>query len=163
MSTLNFKAGRFERSATIILNGPLEQVFPLFGPIREKEWADGWNPEIIHGAGDDVEEHMVFKTVSHFHEESDYVWTVSKYMPDRAFIEYTVISGERIWFITVKCDKDPAPRTTRAEITYTITGLTENGNSIGEKALQEMFARDLKDWEEAINFYLKTGERFTHH
>jgi hypothetical protein len=163
MSSPNFKAKRFTRSGIIILNAPLEEVFPLFGPIREKEWAHGWNPGIIHGAADDVEEHMVFKTVSRFHEEPEYIWTVSKYMPDQAYIEYTVFSGERIWFVAVKCCANPASRTTRAEITYTYTGLTEAGNAIGEKALQVMFARDLKDWEEAINYYLKTGEKLEHH
>ena len=42
---------------------------------------------------------------------------------------------------------------------YTYTGLTEKGNATNEKALETMYRRDLKDWEEAINHYLKTGER----
>ena len=32
------------------------------------------------------------------------------------------------------------------------------GNAINERALQLMYARDLKDWEEKINHYLETGE-----
>jgi hypothetical protein len=52
---------------------------------------------------------------------------------------------------------------THAEITYTFAGLTERGNAINEKALQVMYAHDLKDWEKAINHYLLTGERLAHH
>lgn len=159
MLSSDFKARRFTRSSIIDLNAPLENAFPLFGPIKEKEWAEGWNPEIIHSDADDINEHMVFKTASRSPEESDYVWTVSKYMPDKAFVEYTVFSGERIWFIAIRCFENPRTSKTSAEITYTSTGLTETGNAIGEKALRTLFAENLRDWENAINYYLDTGER----
>jgi hypothetical protein len=35
--------------------------------------------------------------------------------------------------------------------------LSEAGNALIEKALNEMFIHDLKDWEKAINDYLETG------
>jgi hypothetical protein len=41
-------AKRISRSSTITLNAPLEKVFPLFGPIKEMEWAEGWQPEIMY-------------------------------------------------------------------------------------------------------------------
>ena len=37
----NFESKRISRTSIITLNAPLEKVFPLFGPIKEKEWADG--------------------------------------------------------------------------------------------------------------------------
>jgi hypothetical protein len=101
---------------------------------------------------------MVFKTKSHGHGEPDYTWTVSKYSPEQSLVEYTVFTAERIWFITIKCKEGASAQTTEAEITYTYTGLSENGNAKNEKALQRMYSRDLKDWEEAINHYLETGE-----
>jgi hypothetical protein len=36
------------------------------------------------------------------------------------------------------------------------------GNAINEKALQVMYTHDLKDWEDAINHYLETGEKQEH-
>jgi hypothetical protein len=37
--------------------------------------------------------------------------------------------------------------------------LTEEGIQMNQAALGKMFAQNLKDWEEAINFYLATGKR----
>ncbi|MEW5818119.1 MAG: hypothetical protein AB1798_22360, partial [Spirochaetota bacterium] len=106
--------------------------------------------------------HMVFNTQAHHGQESDFTWTVSKYHPDQAFIEYTVFTPERLWWITIQCYGDIGGETTEAEITYTYTGLTERGNAINVKALETMYRRELKDWEEAINHYLATAERLEH-
>jgi hypothetical protein len=158
-----FTSKRISRTSTITLNAPLREAFPLFGPIREREWAAGWNPEILYSTTGLVDEHMVFKTPSHGHGEPDYIWTVSKYAPDRTLIEYTVSTPERLWTITIRCREGIPDRSTEAEITYTYTGLTALGNAINERALQVMYAHDLRDWEEAINHYLATGERLEHH
>lgn len=158
------KSKRISKTKSITLNGSLENVFPLFGPIRESEWAAGWNPEILFSNSDLVEEHMLFRIPSHHGDgEPDHIWTVSKYEPEKAFIEYTVFSGERIWWITIKCIEGIPGQSTQAEITYTYNGLTQLGNAINERALQSIFANDLKDWETAINHYLKTGVRLEHH
>jgi hypothetical protein len=156
-----FKSARISRTSIITLNAPLKKVFPLFGPIREKEWAAGWEPQVIH-ATTDLEEHMVFQTRSHHGQEADFTWTVSKYYPDQALIEYTVFAPERIWWITIECREGKAKETTEAKITYTYTGLTESGNATNEKALATMYRRDLKDWQAAINHYLETGKRLEH-
>ncbi|NIV91676.1 hypothetical protein GWN42_02450 [candidate division KSB1 bacterium] len=162
VSSANFKSKRISKTSIITLHAPLEKVFPLFGPVREKEWAEGWNPEIVYSDNELVEEHMVFKTRSHGHGQN-YTWIVSKYLPEQSLIEYTVFATERLWYITIKCKRDTLDQTTDAEITYTYTGLTENGNAMNEKALQAMYSKDLKDWEEPLNYYLKTGERLKHH
>jgi len=164
MTSAAFTSRRISRTSTITLNAPLSEVFPLFGPIREREWAAGWDPQILYSTTDLVEEHMVFKTPSHHgHGEPDWIWTVSKYLPDQALIEYTIFTPERLWWITIQCCEDVPNQTTKADITYTYTGLTDGGNAINEKALQSMYAHDLRDWEEAINHYLKTGDRREHH
>ena len=69
---------------------------------------------------------------------------------------------ELIWSLS-QCRDDIPNHTTNAEITYTFVGLTDKGNTINEKALQLIYAHDLKDWEKAINHYLMTGEKLSHH
>ena len=154
-----FEAARITRTSRITLNGPLSEVFPLFGPIKESEWAPGWAPRIIYLTGDFIEEHMVFTIASHHGQEPDSTWTVSRYQPENAFVEYTVFAPERLWWITIQCRESVQEKHTEAEVTYCYTGLTERGNLINQKALEKMFAHDLKDWEEEINFYLETGRR----
>lgn len=154
-------AERISRCAVITLNGPIEKVFPLFGPVMEKEWAEGWNPEIIYSSSGIVEEHMIFRTKAHHPSESYYTWVITQYDPDRYLIEYTVSTANRIWFIRVACK--PEASKTIAEVCYTYTGLNETGNELNTKALEKMYTHDLKDWETAINYYLQYGKQLTSH
>jgi hypothetical protein len=150
-----FKPERIQRSASFIIHGKIENVFPLFGPIREKEWAEGWEPEVLLPAGDIlVEEHMIFQTKAP-DNEGKYTWVITQYQPENYLIEYTVSTDERIWFIRVRCEEKK--ETTEVTVSYTYTGLTENGNRKNEQALKRMYSQNLQDWGEAINHYLKTG------
>ena len=150
--------------ATITLNAPLLEVFPLFGPIREKEWAEGWNPRMVTEHSTDVEQHMVFQTEAHADADPQtYTWVLSSYDPDNAFIEYTVFAGERLWWITIRCDQSEGDKAIRATITYKYVGLSEEGDQRNERALEAMYRHELIDWEVAINHYLTTGTQFKHH
>lgn len=79
---MKFKAERISKRSTIELNGPIEKVFPLFGPVLEKEWAMGWDPEIIYSTSCLVEEHMIFRTQSNNTMEEYFTWTVTQYDPE---------------------------------------------------------------------------------
>ncbi len=155
MSTTGMIGKTVSRTATIHLSGPLAEVFPLFGPVREKDWAEGWDPRVIYSTTGLLDEHMVFQTKTEYPgRESDKTWVVSRYDPKSAFIEYTVSTSARLYWITIRCEQDGGAEATRAEVTYTFTALTEAGEALIEKAARDMFARELKDWESAINAYL---------
>jgi hypothetical protein len=158
-----FEAERITRTNEITLNGKLKEVFPLFGPIRECDWAPGFAPKVIYLKGDLIEEHMVFTTQSHHGQEPDSTWIVSRYEPEGAFVEYTVFSPDRLWLIQIGCRETNSGEQTIAKITYTYTGLTEGGNHTNKKAMEAMFKYDLKDWEIQINHYLATGQQLEHH
>ncbi|HEY0655210.1 MAG TPA: hypothetical protein VGD65_18880 [Chryseosolibacter sp.] len=155
MSQPDFKPERISRTASFIVNGEIEDVFPLFGPIREKEWAEGWNPEIIFSRSDLVEEHMIFRTSAPT-DEKFYTWVITHYDPSQHLVEYTVSTANRIWFIQVLCERQV--NETKATVTYTYTGLNTKGNELNRAALGKMYATDLKDWQQAINHYLDTGK-----
>ncbi len=152
-----FKPERIQRSASFIIHGKIQNVFPLFGPIREKEWAEGWEPEILYRSEDAlVEEHMMFQTNSPNGEEK-YTWVITQFQPEKYLIEYSVSTQERIWFIRVSCEGQK--EITAVTISYTYTGLTQEGNRQNEQALKKMYSNNLQDWQEAINHYLKTGNQ----
>ena len=151
------------RASTITLDGALARVFPLFGPIKEKVWAEGWNPVILVGDPGRVEEHMVFRTQSgHSEDAGQATWIVSKYDPEISLIEYTVFTQERIWWICIECRAREADESTDAFIKYTYLGLNEQASRYNDEALERMFRHDLKDWEMAINHYLRTGTQLRH-
>jgi hypothetical protein len=153
-----FKAERISKSSSFNVNGSVEDVFPLFGPIREKEWADGWDPEILFSHDKFVEEHMVFRTKAST-DEGFYHWTVTQYRPHEYFIEYTVCTVNRIWFISVNCVADN--RSTKVTVGYTYTSLNAKGDEMNRAAVAKMFSDDLTDWRDAINYYLATGKMLT--
>jgi hypothetical protein len=157
------KAKMTSRSAQITLDGSVESVFPLFGPLKEKEWAFGWELRMIFLDMDEMQAHTVFITDGHPPHEDHYTWIVSQYEPLNHFFEYTVFTSERVWFITIKCVAGEIHRRTYADITYTYIGLSELGVSLNEQSLSHIFSHELKDWEKAINHYLQTGKRLTHH
>ena len=160
MTAEDFSSQKIIRTSTITLQGSRTKVFPLFNPVKEREWAAGWDPQFLTAPAhdQDITERMVFRTPSHLgHGETEYTWVLSKYAPEQAFIEYTVFTPERLWWITIQCSDGVPDQTTIAEITYTYVGLTEKGNAINTLALQQMYADDLRDWERAINHYLMSG------
>lgn len=153
----HFRSERISRTATITLNGDIETVFPLFGAIEEKKWAEGWNPFLIYPTSEKLEPGMVFVTEVNSEGESEYVWIVATYQPEGHRVEYIVSTANRIWVIAVECAALSAFGT-EASVTYTFTGLNPRGNELNREHLERMFARNLADWEEAINYFLKTGK-----
>ncbi len=153
----NFRPERISKTASFTVRDSIDKAFPLFGPIREKEWAAGWEPEIIFSESPEVEERMMFKTSSSHHDE-EFIWTITQFRPQDYLIEYTVSAAERIWFIRVQCQPTET-HTTKVTVSYTYTGLSLPGNIKNKEALDKMFAHNLIDWEQSINYYLLTGEQ----
>ena len=97
-----------------------------------------------------------FKTDGHGNEK-EFLWRVSKYDPEKYIIQYLVSTENRYWTITVKCNQSTDNKTL-AEITYTFIGLNDLDNKINKQALDKMYLQNLKDWEEAINYFLDNGK-----
>lgn len=151
---MRFKPERVKRSASFLVNGSVEKIFPLFGPIREMEWAYGWNPEVIFQDDNTISEHMIFRTPG---EGELYLWAITRLDVQQHIIEYTVTAANRLWFITVQCVADLEK--TCATVTYSYTALNETGHSQNRKAIEKMFEYDLADWQKAIDHYLETGNQ----
>ncbi len=154
---VGFVPERIGKSATFTLRGDIQTVFPLFGPIREMDWAFGWEPEMVYPRESLAEERMVFFTPGRHPSEPKYLWALTQLRSDIHLVEYTVSTQNRIWFIRVQCREEG--NQTRVEVTYTFTGLNALGNELNQGALETMYAEDLSDWAEAINFYLDTGKQ----
>ncbi|QGY42111.1 hypothetical protein GM418_00105 [Maribellus comscasis] len=147
-------AKRISKQAVIKLNDNIKNIFPLFGAFEERKWAEGWNPELIYPETEKIEEGTTFRTSPTFDGESDYLWIVTKYSTEKKLVRYLVITDDRFWTITVQCFQIDE-NNTKAQITYSFTGLNKNGNIQNKKALNNMFSKNLKDWENEINQYLK--------
>ena len=156
MTQQNFKAEKVSQTASFTVNGPIVEIFPLFGAFEERKWESGWNPVLIYPAEEIIEEGTTFKTDGHG-EEPEYLWRVSRFDPDNFLIQYLVSTPNRYWTITVQCRTAPGDNTTTiATVTYTYIGLNHTGNQLNRIHLQRMYQHDLQDWATAINTYLAT-------
>lgn len=153
MSDSPFKAKKVTQTSTIICNGNIEKVFPLFGAFEERKWAKGWELSLLYPEEEKIDEGTTFKTDGN-DEESEYLWRVVKYYPKDYLIQYLVSTENRYWTITVICSKSKKENETLATITYTFLGLNEKGNRLNLLHIERMYKRKLKDWEEEINKYL---------
>ena len=156
-----FVAQHFTRTRDIRLAAPAEHVFPLFDPVGEKRWADGWEPEMIYPVSGEVEEGMVFITGSH--GEARVIWTILAFNAERRRITYLrVTPGSHVARIDIHCE-DSLDETTRASISYTFTALTEQGNDYVVRFTEEHYQEWMSSWETAINYYLRHGRPLQHH
>jgi hypothetical protein len=152
---------KIERTSVIRLSGWIEDVFPLFGPLREREWAPGWEPVAVWPE-ESVEERMVFVVRSPHSRDRDSTWLVSRYDEADGLIEYTVFAPGSVHWILIQCRAVEDEKATEATITYTYIATSEEGRESNERSMASIYRHELRDWEEAINRYLATGKRIAH-
>jgi hypothetical protein len=156
----NFKAEHVTRTGSILLHGRIGEVFPLFGPVREAEWAHGWAITILHAETDLLEEEgAVFTT--HLHDDLPTIWLITCYEPAAHRIEYARLTPKsRATMVKIRCEA--AGDQTRAQVTYAITGLNEHGNQYVREFTESAYTSMMQHWEHAINHRLTTGETLSH-
>jgi hypothetical protein len=156
-----FVAKSVTHTATIHLQGSLGRVFPLFGPIREKDWAPGWEPQIVHPIGPQVAEGMVF-TVDGGKDGTAY-WIITRYDEATHRIAYAnVIPGYLFNRIEIECRAAGADQTD-VTVTYQHTALNDAGNEFVATIDDAMYAKKMAHWQHAIDHLLTTGHRITSH
>jgi hypothetical protein len=142
------------RPATIVLNGDIATVFPLFGPIEEKKWSRGWDPQIVAGGAS-----LQDTVFTYSHDGLTATWIVTEWDESRHRVTYAVFVPEnRAMTIRIACTPEGAK--TRATVTYTFTALSQAGNNALHDFEQQDFSQRILHWQKAIDHYLKTGTQW---
>jgi hypothetical protein len=137
------------QSFTIGLNGSVADVTPLFGPVREAEWAPDWSPRFIHPAQGVQREGVVFTTTSG--DGRDRLWLLTTYDPPNGRVEYVVITPAfTASEIKIRVLSD-GERHSRATITYRRFALAPEGNTEVAKLDAHWAEQQQIHWETAIN------------
>lgn len=130
---------------------PPEAVFPLLCPVREYEWIEGWECEMVYSESGFAEDNCVFRT--RHPVLGPMTWHVSRYEPP-ARIEFVVLAPERV-AMRLSVELEPAGGGTKLRWRRVFTGLSEEGNrQIGgwtiemERALGEKLARFVENGSE---------------
>lgn len=135
-----------EAAMTLHLNAAPVVVFPLFGPVREAEWAHGWNPTMLYPTDRAQKTGSVFTT-------GKLIWILTDYDESTLRVSYAVIepgvSAEQLEIVL-----KPLGGATEATVTHRWTALSESTNSRVAGWAHE-FPAEREHWEHAINQRLR--------
>lgn len=159
MSDSEFQARRITKTYRQTINSTPEEVFPLLCPVREAEWLDGWQYDMIYSESGLVEEGAIFRT-SHEGEE-DTIWIVTKHDSITREIEFArFTNNSRICFL--KIDVKPKDGgSSYVGISYAYTSVTPEGNDFLNRFTDDEFLEAVIFWEKSMNYFLETGERLS--
>jgi hypothetical protein len=127
------------------LEAPRSQVFPLFTARGERDWAPGWNPEMLSGT---EERGSAFRTQ---HDQGpETVWVVTDFRPLEGRVSYARAAlGSNIGLVDVVCTES-ATGGTDVSVRYTLTALSEAGRVFVSKFLDAgHYSQMIDQWRAA--------------
>ncbi len=153
----DFKAKRITRSYRQTINAPPDVVFPLLCPVREAEWLDGWEYEMIHSESGLAEEGCVFSTPGD--GEADTTWVISRHDKEKQLVEFVRFTPDSRTCV-LKIAVTPRGETgSNVDISYNYTGVSAAGNTWIDNFTEDSFLNAVKFWEISMNQFLGTGKR----
>jgi hypothetical protein len=115
---------------------PAEAALALFTPEGERRWISDWKPQYLHPEDGMTVEGMVFTTGEH--QEMTY-WTMVDFDRQNHRVRYArVTPASRSTMVQVVCTPQ-GPEECGVEVTYTLTGLSPEGNAIIEDFVGEAY------------------------
>ncbi len=135
-------------SIELHLNASADAAFPLFGPVRESEWAPEWAPSWIYPPEPrQSSDGAVFTTTL---RAGVATWMMTVYDTEKHTVEYVnFIPGHRVTEISITVRPETAA-TSVARVTYRVTALSQEGGEFVAHFAKN-FAGEGPHWEKAIN------------
>ena len=150
------KPVRAVRSYTQKLVAPPHGVFPLLCPVREAEWARGWDPIHVWSSGGVIEEDCVFTTTG----EPAAVWVVTRLDPSDFFVEMVKVTpGVTACRLTIQLEPDEEG--SAARVCYRHTSLGPAGDEFVARFTDSHYASFMREWEQELNHFLSTGQKLS--
>jgi hypothetical protein len=148
------KHNRTIKSYTMRLKGTPEQVFPLLCPVREYEWIETWQCDMVYTESEVAELDCIFKT-SFPEDGPEDTWVVSRYERPKT-IEFVRVNALRVVHFTILLEREEAGA---SQWTWkqTITGLIAKGDELVTALQDEMYAAKMGMLEKRLNHFLETG------
>ena len=128
---------------------------PLFGPVREVEWAPSWAPRFIHPQEGAQREGVVFTTISSSGKER--FWLLTTYDVEAGQVAYVIVTpGFTANEVKIRVIPD-GERQCKAIITYRHSALAPEGNEEVAKLDEHWAEQQRVHWERTINSALTKG------
>lgn len=142
---------RVERSYTQKLLGKPDTIFPLLCPVREAEWAEGWDPRAVFTKSGFAERDCVFTTGD---QDPHSIWIITSFDLNNHRLEIVKVTpGMTVGRIEIKLSENDAGGTD-AEVCYMYTAISSEGESFVRDYSEEFFQGFMKLTESALNDFL---------
>jgi hypothetical protein len=143
---------RVERTYVQKLRGKPEDIFPLLCPVREKEWAAGWDPLQIYTQSGFAENDCVFTTGD---EKPEAIWVITRFDPADFKLEIVKVTpGMTVARIHIGLSRNDAGDTD-ARIVYLYTAISADGEKFVQGYSEEYFRKFMKFSESTLNEFLE--------
>ena len=132
------------------------QRFIGFTPDGERLWVPGFDPEYLHPLSGEQGPGAIFTTT---HGGESTLWMVLRFSQDEGVAEYArVTPGSRRGIVRVALEAT-GPASSRARVSYDLTGLSEAGNGVLASMTEAAYVEMLADWQHRIADCLAAGSR----
>jgi hypothetical protein len=142
------------REFTQELQGSAAQVFPLLCPVREVEWIQGWEPDVVYSRSGQAEEDCVFIT---WEGADEAIWVITSHDREAGHLEFVKTTpASLLTRIRIQL-KDAGPGRCLAHVSYRHTSLSPRGDGLVAAFTQERWEGLMRRWEARLNHFLVTG------
>ncbi len=150
------RPNRKRHSYTQHIDAAPEAVFPLLCPVRELEWARGWDPSLVLSDSGVAEADCIFVTPG---TPEDTIWTVTRHEPEDLRIEMLMVTpGRTVGKLEISL-RDDGDGGTAAKVAYTHTSFGPRGDAFLEEFTADAYRELMESWEAELNHFLSTGDK----
>ncbi|MGC4116046.1 MAG: SRPBCC family protein [Myxococcales bacterium] len=137
---------------TLHVPAPVARVFPLLCPVREREWLDGWEADVLHSESGLAELGCVFvgragPTVG--------TYLITRYEPQR-LVEFAVHYGPVVEHMSIRVEL-AGDGGTDLHWSKTFTSLSPEGNAWIEARVPAAIEARLADLERMLVRFVQRG------
>ena len=151
------KPNRVTRTYTQNLVASADKVFPLLCPVREIDWAVGWQPLSVFSFSGVAEPDCIFVTPG---DPTDATWYVTRHEPENWLVEMIKVTpGVTVCRIIIRLH--PSSSGCSAAVTYSYTSLGSEGNKFVESFTEDYYREFMRAWEAELNYYLSAGRKLS--
>jgi len=142
---------RESRTMHLELHGAADVAFPLFGPVREREWSPDWSPQFLApSAPAQGPDGAVFTTDGGGAGSAPSVWVMTDFDPAARLVRYVIFHpGISVGELSIHVTPAGASAST-AEVTYRFTAVSADGNDFIARWVAH-FPHMAPHWEGALN------------
>lgn len=145
---------RATRSGSFRLRQDADLVYPLFCPVREREWLASWSPERVYSRSGAVEPECVFTSSD---EHGRTTWLVSRHDPPARVVHMVRLTPDLTACLVEIAVRPLGPAECEVFVSYSHTALSPAGEEFVDGFSEAAYAQTMERWKAALEHFFERG------